>query len=955
MRSFVAWLALAALCVACGDDDSSPTPDAGPMPMEDAGPTEDTGPPDEIEDLPIDETRAMPGLMQSVDAVRDERGMWHIYASNLEDAMLAQGYLQAQDRMGQMEFIRRQATGRLAEYAGSLDSSLFDADVDARFEGYSRLAAEILPTLTDEERTLAEKYAEGVNAYIQRIRDGEAFLPRGVDLVTLPEQLTDWTVIETLAIARFQAAALSFDGNDDINRTDALVRWQEYFPDDAEDERIARLAGAHHDLFTFLQAREVYTIDGFPNLGTDSGSRAFDPRGPIARVPMRLPSRDVLEAAKERLDRIERGFHTVFGDGHRGSNSWVVHGDHTASGNSILSNDPHLSLTSPPLFWQAHVNTKRAGGNVDVAGQMIAGTPAIILGFTDQLAWGLTTHGYDVTDVYLETITPVEDGPDTVLFEGEQVAIETITETITFDSGREEEVTFELVPHHGLIIPETRTETEAISIRWTGNEPSNEPGAFFDLYEAENVAEAREAFQKFEVGGQTLVVVDRAGDIFYTSSANIPVRDERAVTYDPSTYEGVSPCFVLDGSGEHEWTGRLDDRFIPHDQNPDKGFIATANSDAVGVTEDGNPHNDAHFLGCSFENGHRLARIDERLRELVDRGNITPEDMSELQNDALSPLGRGLTPTIVAALDRALEERDTPGTHADLEDAVDAIGDAMDDVAAARDRLMAWEFDTPAAVEGSPDADTIAESVAASIFNVTYGHLMRLTLDDELDWHGNGMLDGSPRRSSAVATAMYLMVNDPTRLVSFSEDYDPDGDGVGDSVFWDDLATEEEESKDERILRAVAAALEWLGERFESTEMEDWRWGQLHTLQLDAIVPVSLIGMDPLSIPTPDDEMFPNGFPRHGDRDVVDASNFGDFNFEQIDYGSGPQQRLVVEMTPEGPVAVNAFPGGNSEDPDSQFHRNEMELWRMNEVAPVPFTEAEVLDAAVSRVRFDPE
>ena len=177
---------------------------------------------------------------------------------------------------------------------------------------------------------------------------------------------------------------------------------------------------------------------------------------------------------------------------------------------------------------------------------------------------------------------------------------------------------------------------------------------------------------------------------------------------------------------------------------------------------------------------------------------------------------------------------------------------------------------------------------------------------------------------------------------------------LGDSVLWDDLNTAEVESRGDRVLRAIVAALGWLEDRFGSADMDTWRWGQLHTVRLDALVPASLLGDDPLSIPVPTDAMFPDGFPRQGDRGVVDASNFGFFSFEGIDYGSGPQQRLVVEMTPEGPVAVNSLPGGNSEDPDSMFHRNEMERWRFNEVTPVPFTEREVITSAVRRIRFTP-
>src|SRR5690606_10121511 len=126
-----------------------------------------------------------------------------------------------------------------------------------------------------------------------------------------------------------------------------------------------------------------------------------------------------------------------------------------------------------------------------------------------------------------------------------------------------------------------------------------------------------------------------------------------------------------------------------------------------------------HYIGWAFNDGHRMARITERLTELAEGGEVTPEDMSALQGDAQSPFGRLATPAIVAELDRAVEEAETPGTHADLADAVAAAGsEAMAKIAVMRDRLAAWEsFDTPAAVEGSPSEAEIADSVAASIFN----------------------------------------------------------------------------------------------------------------------------------------------------------------------------------------------------------------------------------------------
>lgn len=945
-------LLLALSLVACGDDDALPdtgSPDGGVDAGVDAGPVE------RIEDLPVNREFTDSALSAPVEAVRDERGMWHIYAATLTDAIRVQGTLQARDRIGQMDFIRRVATGRLAQFAGSFDPSLLQDDIDARFEGHVRNAQAIFDVLSAEERELLEAYSAGVNEHIHALQSGEEVLPVGIDRVIRPASLTDWTPIDTLAIARFQAASLSYDGGDDVNNSEALARWEEYFTA-ASPAPIARLEGAFHDLFPFQPARRVYNRDGFPNVGTDTGTRARPrPRGPASdHVHAPLAS---VDAARAQLDRLEARYQRIFGDETRGSNSWVVSGEHTASGDPILNNDPHLSLTSPPLFWQAHVDTKRAGGEINAAGQMIAGTPVSLLGFNEDLAWGLTTSGYDVTDVYLEQITVVDDGPDTVLFEGAQVPIETITEVIQLDLGGTMEVEFEVVPHHGTIIPGSRVETPegvtALSLAWTGNEPSNEPAAFLELYRSSTAEDARDAFRRFQVGGQTLLVGTREGDIYYTSSVTIPIRPADALTYDPETYEGNSPCFILDGTGPHEWArnpdgsiASVDFRTIPHDLNPARGFIATANADPVGVTDDGNPMNDEAFLGCNFDKGHRLARITERLEELVARGDITPEDMMELQADAQSPYGRFTTPAIVAELDRALEERDTPGTHPDLTAAVMEAGAAMDAVADARDRLMAWSFDTPAGVE-DPSTEEIADSIATTIFNLTYSHLMALTFDDEFDWHADGAFDGTVRRTSRAATTMHLMVTEPDRLQSYDAE-------TGESVLWDDISTEVVETRGDRMLRAVVRGLASVGTLL-GADVEQWRWGRLHTLRMNAVVPVAVVtGSDPISIPPPGDDMYPDGFPRHGDRDVVDASNFSPFALTGFMYGSGPQQRLVATLTDMGPEAFNAFPGGNSEDPESPFQSNQVDDYIHNRAPAVPFTEAEVLAAAAEHYRFAP-
>ena len=926
----------------CGDDDGPGPTDAGPA---DGGAVDaalDGGIPTTIAELPVAERKTLPCAVESVDVVRDTRGMVHIYARDLHDASCAEGYMMAHDRMAQMEFIRRFATGRLAELASSFSPGLVNTDIQARFVGNARNAAAIYDTLPADERDLLQAYSDGVNAFREELVSGAVALPRGISDVLGADFISPWEPTDTLAIARYQAASLGYDGSSDADMTAALVAVTDAFPATSADPHLAARANVFHDFFPYRPARDVFVRDGFPNVTSDTGSRALRrPGAPRpAPTPYAPPSRSLIEGAEHFLDGIEREYFALFGDETRGSNNWVVSGSETMSGRPILANDPHLQLTSPPLFWAVQINTKLRGGDVNAQGLALAGTPVIILGYNEEIAWGLTTTGYDTTDCYRETITAgVGGAPDTVLFNGMQVPIERVEEVIRLDTGGTRMVTFERVPHHGYIIPESRTPTEGISIKWTGNSPSDEPAAFLGLMRAQNVDDARTAWHHFEVGHQNLVVVTRAGDIFWSTHLNVPVRDPRALTYDPATRMGYAPSFVLPGTGEYEWTGRLSDRYVPHDLNPARGFIATANGDAVGVTADGNPFNDPQYIGWDFDRGHRIARITERLTELTTRGNVTVEEMQQLQADARSPLGAAYASALVTSLDHALEERATPGTHPDVAAAIMAAGAAkMDKIQSMRDRLAAWtSHETPAAVEGTPGAAEIADSVAATIFNVAVSRLIPLAFGDEYALIGD-------RRGQSDRT-LYWALTAPRSLATY------DGT-LADTVLWDDLATPTvTESRDDRVLRAFTAALDFIEMRLGTT-MDEWRWGKLHTLTLGTTVPQ--LGTDVLSIPPDGDPMFPTGFPRHGDNFGVDASNYGAYDATSFSYGSGPVQRLVVEMGTDGPHAFNALPGGEIYDPDSPHHADEMEHWRRNEAPALFFTELDVVGHAETRIVIGP-
>ncbi|AUX42304.1 uncharacterized protein SOCE26_037340 [Sorangium cellulosum] len=906
---------------------------------------------------------ALAGLEGDVEVVVDDRGVPHIYATTLHDAAMVQGYLMARDRFPQMEMLRRNVTGRLAEFLGALAPEALQADIAARTIGFKRIADRIYDELPagDPTRVAVDAFAAGVSVYMQEVRDGKQALPDGADLLTAlllskPQVFTDWTPQDSLAIGRFLSHTLSYDADYKVHLTTMAAVAAATFP--AGDPR----AGIFRDFYSFATARNVYSRDGFPNVDTDGGTRALlpDGRDPASAPQKRpgppppappLPALDVLTSAKGFFDIAGR-LSGRFGDEFRGSNNWVVSGDKTASGAPLLANDPHLSLPSPPLFWYAHLNTTRAGGDLNVQGLALVGVPGVLLGYNDHIAWGATTAGHDVTDVYEETITEGQGGAaDTVLFDGKQVAIEVVTETIQVADQDDVVIELERVPHHGLIVPTVvdgkivpRTSTKALSVRWTGDDPSGEISAFLGLDFAKDVAEAQAALEHFEVGAQSFVVIDRAGDIFWSTQSRVPVRAEAAMTWDPETGTGLSPAMVLPGDGSAEWIGTLDDRYLPHDLNPERGYIATANNDLVGVTADGNPFNDPHYISYGYDPGHRIARITERLEELTAAGGVTPEDMRRLQGDQQSPLGRLLAPSFVEAAARAAEERATPGTHSDLATLVTAASaEDLDALAAAAARLSAWtSYDTPTGVDigdGAPPASEVEDSIAAMIFNMSTLQLVPLAFGDE------STALGAHPGSAAIASVLQWAILTPQQLATF----DPD---LGDTVLWDDLATPDTESRDERIVRAMLQAVAALRDRL-GADMAGWQWGRLHTIRFASQVPM-LAGGSPVTLPTEDDPEFPGGFPRPGDNFGVDAANPGMWDSDPFDYGSGAVQRVVVEMTPDGPRAWNALPGGQHFDPESPHHADEAEHWRRNEAPEMYFTDEAVQAHEESRLVFIP-
>jgi len=931
----------------------------------DAGP--DKGPFGER--VPITETRAVTGLSAPVNAVRDKYGMVHIYARTIEDAVRVEGYMMAADRAPQLEIARRLAEGRIAELLGGADPGQIDSDITMRTIGLGRAAQKIYDAMdpSSTERKALDAFADGITQYNRMLREGKQQLPQ--KFPGLPNTaFTDWSPVDSLAMARLQTWSLSYDADDDISRTEKVEKMRATFNAGAASPDLTKRAGILLDAFRWDPIVPATPLTKYPD----------DPlqKDVFVQTPSALHGlvHTSLQAAKSKKTSVQiplatLGASTAFrravgrardffgGDEFFGSNNWAVAKDKTTSGHAMVASDPHLGLSAPMVFWPAHlvVDDGKGGDKLELIGVAFPGIPGVVLGSNRTLGWGATTSGFDVTDVWKETVSADAKG---VTFKGQPVAFEKISETLKIDGQPDYTWDVLVVPHHGPIVP-TITDTHqvtppaagesALSVRWTGHQPSGEYEAVFALAQAKDVDAARLALQPFGTGAQNWMFADSNGDIFEYSASKLPYRDKKAFTWDPATFTGTMPMFVLDGaSGDHEWTGEfLEEQYVPHEKNPAAGWLATANTDAVGSTLDNDPTNDLlpngkpFYIGGDFSEGFRLGRIQERLKAKV--GSMTAEEMASIQGDHKSGLGTRLTKHLVTALTNAEAEKATPGSKPGLTAVVADPRYAAAKVPELLTLLGQWETESQFAAsagvnldDGSPNVDakeaTAAEATA--IFNAWLVRAIGRALEDEMTAADIDNLG----TANMVKGFVRMLEVDPTKLATY--------DAVtGESSLWDDLATQGvTETKDERLVMALLDGLDDLG-KLLGADRNAWRWGALHRVRFKSLNPLWFI-----DIPSDTDPKFGQGFPRHGDQWNVDACNFGIVKklADPLDfkYGSGPVQRFVAEMTADGPKIKNGLPGGAVVDKKSPYFANEAEYWRKNESHDVPFDIDDVATAA---------
>jgi penicillin amidase len=908
-----------------------------------------------IGEIPATDTVTNAALGGGVDVVRDEWGIPHIYGATEADVAFAQGYVTAQDRLMQMDLTRHSAAGTLAELLGDLSPALIDSDIQMRAHHFTQTCTQAWQTLsssTDPQDQTATKmltsFAAGVNAYIADLQSQKFTLPPALVFLYDPQTIKPWTEIDSLLVGQRLVFELSYDANSDIFRSqlDAAAKLQF---DDSNVPALAARKGIADDFDILAPVDPTYTLpSGWTGMNGDSSraSRdADDGRGAAALL--------ALYGADRR---------SVAGMGHDhqlnpslGSNNWIVGPQLSASGHVMVANDTHLSLQNPPIFYLVHLVAR---GKLDAMGVQFPGLPGVILGMNEHVAWGATVNNIDVTDVYQESIVTCDDGKSPcVVFNGGKVPLTPRTESINV--GRFGQilntltVTLYDVPHHGPIIPRVAADhtveplgSSELSIRYTAHDPAPKLATvIYGLDSAKTMQDGVAALDAgFIYGNQNWVIGDDRGHFGWTQFTKTP---RRAAT--------AAPWKVLPGDGSAEWGGDLDPIYIPHAYDPAQGFIATANNDPIGVTDDGDPFFDEPmvdgaplYLGADYDPGTRVGRITKRIKAITDGGGkLTLDDMQSIQADAVSEWSEALTPTFIAAAQALEEEVAAPGTHADLSTlAAQASPISKQLLPMALSLVQGWtSFSTESGVaEDAPTATQISDAQAAAIVQVWIRRFADRTFEDE--YTQLGVTPGS----FAQLKLLVRMCNNSTLLKT---GLNP---ATGEPILFDTWDTPEQETKREIAAHAILDTLDFLVGAL-GQDLTQWRWGSLHTLTLAFLAPV-----DALQIPLKTETQYPNGFPRHGDVGTVDAAgdsvDIGDFT-----YTHGPAIRFVAELDPKGPHARNILPGGEVLDPQSPHYRDQMELYRKNKTIDLAFQEGEVASSAKAefmkngdgRVHFSPK
>lgn len=531
-----------------------------------------------IEDIPKEESLQIPGLSGEVIVVYNERGVPHIFAENDQDLYLAQGYVVARHRFWQMEFSTHAAAGRISEIVGP---QALNYDRHQRKIGMVHGAENTLKAIMEDSQTreILEAYSEGVNAWINQLDDST--MPFEYKLLDYRPEA--WSPMKTAIFFMNMNQTLSF-------RTDtyALTRLREAFG---------------KDLIEIL-------YPNYPEVSEPivSNDRVWD-------FDVNLPQAPETEF----IPNVTRNeFDIPEPDPGIGSNNWAVSGSKTASGYPMLASDPHLTLSLPSIWYEIQLNAP----GINTYGVTLPGVPGIIIGFNQDVSWGVTNTGGFALDLFE---VQLNDDRTQYYHDGQWKPVRFEVQTYNI-RGSDPVVDTLYYTHHGPVtyLPEefpSQKDSSRIqtfsgatpvgqALQWIAHQPSNPLKTFYMLNRASNFEEFEEAVSHFASPAQNFAFAAHDGDIAMKISGRHPVR-----------WIGQGK-YISDGSDpRYDWT-----EYIPHDQvpwerNPIRGFISSANQEPAGPAY-------PYFIGRGFSTPPRAILINRTLENFE---NATHLDMINLQ------------------------------------------------------------------------------------------------------------------------------------------------------------------------------------------------------------------------------------------------------------------------------------------------------------------------------------
>jgi penicillin amidase len=559
------------------------------------------------------------------------------------------------------------------------------------------------------------------------------------------------------------------------------------------------------------------------------------------------------------------------------SNNWAVSGAHTFNGRSIIAGDPHQPLRSPSVFWIHHLNSAERGGSLDLVGFNFVGSPGVQIGHNDRVVWTATINSPDMMDLW-----GVRVSGGNARIGDEERALERREIEVAVRDAEPQRFVIERVPGYGVLLPDDLSPLpiagpgRRLLFNWTGFAPTNDFVSFLGLSTARTTDEFEAAIDTLEVGPFNWIAADR-DSIAYVSSMWVPQRD--------ADLAPRQPWMVLDGDDAASyWTrGMLPREWLPRSRGGARGWLATANADPYGFTADGDVTNDPFYFGAFYDPGTRAARAEAELARLVERGDVTLEDMEALQLDTHSRLADRL----IALLERAWAEAETEEALAELR--------GRADLATLRELLGAW------------DRRMSRDSAAAVVYNALAYLFAERAIGDDLMLH----------RQIADASSVFVL----KLAILAAED-----------AFEGGLALLQRGLAD-TMLNALADTAAWLEARFGTVDPAGYRWADAKVSSFRNDFGGRL------------DQGLVETDGGDGTLNVSEGSAYaeGAGLRDRIVSGSGAVYRMVATFAEDGvPEARLCFPPGNSGDPDSPFFANTLTDWVEGRYAPLRFRRADV-------------